>query len=344
MPTQQKTLKAMWTVTSPNREIRMKERVVYLKDLLGSLAKKWPIAVCFVLAGALALNFYAYFKAVRASEEASQDASVKKLAELKAELSETEAEYVEVCATNYEWLSKQYALLSQELPEEEKRDPETVAQLLNVSEAMEKCSAGMTSAQKSYFTALTGKTESGQGSGQNASLIQPKWALIGALLGLVLFVLVFGFLYVADDRIKTEEEVKECFELPVLAAVRLGEIKGNKKQGLTKEEGLVQIKDRLLFSGEGEKPRSLCLVYEGNDQAEQEYAEEIRKSLEKEDLSVSPVQDAGNDPSLNRKASETDGVVILRHLKASKGKNLQKDLDSIRTSGKKVLGAVLLKD
>ena len=323
----------------------MKERVIYLKDLFLTLLKKWPVALCFVILGAVALNCYGALKAKNAAGSASYDA---KLTTLKSVLTEAEAEHAESSASNYRVLNQQYKAVSEELASYRpsavytEAEQELLDRMIKIVSAMEKCTSNMTSAEKAYFTALVEKPEGETASAAKVSWIQPKWAVIGALLGLLGFLAIFGFAYVLSDRIKTEEEIREYFDLPLLATVGLGEAAG--KKTLSEADGLSKISDRLSYAEDGTPLRSVCLAFEGKDEDAKAFSEKLGEKLKESGTGIVEAADLSEDIALNQKIAGVDGVVLIRHLKVSKSETLAKDLNSIRTSGKKVLGTVLLKN
>ena len=319
----------------------MKERVIYLKDLFATLLKKWPVALCFVIAGALALNFYGVYKAGKASGASAS--STETLNSLKSVLTAAEAEHAESSASNYKWLQEQYLVVSKELSdpkwegqEYSEAHQEVIDRMIKINSAIEKCTTGMSSAEKAYYTALIGTdNEEAQTAKSNVRWIQPKWALIGAALGLIGFLAIFGFAYVLSDKIKTEEEIREYFDLPLFATV--GE------KALSEEDGISRVLDRLSAAEDGRPYQSVCLSYEGADGEAKAFAEKLGNELTENGTNVVAEEDLSNDLELNRKIAGVDGVVLIRHLKVSKCEALQKDLNGVRTSGKKVLGTVLLK-
>ena len=318
----------------------MKERVIYLKDLFATLLRKWPVALCFVIAGALALNFYGVYKAGKASGASASSAET--LNSLKSVLTAAEAEHAESSASNYKWLNEQYIAVSRELADpkwegQEYSDAhqEVIDRMVKINSAIEKCTTNMSTAEKSYYTALISTEKEETPEAKNVSWIQPKWALIGAALGLVGFLAIFGFAYVLSDKIKTEEEIREYFDLPLFATV--GE------KALSETDGIAKVRDRLSAAEDGRPYQSVCLSYEGTDGEAKAFAEKLGNELTKNGTNVVAEEDLSNDLELNRKIAGVDGVVLIRHLKVSKCEALQKDLNGIRTSGKKVLGTVLLK-
>ena len=212
-------------------------------DLVHRMAKKWFVLVAFILAFAFLADFYGYHRSITAAEkerkalaeyaesigstvEALPEHVTAELAALRGELTEEEASFVEAIAKLYMYRMWASDKINQELivGEPDGGDLEIVQTLYYANEGVQSAIQVMTSAEKSYYNVLV-KELSGTDMSitekdiSSPGLLQPKWLVIGAVLGLLLGACMIAMVYVLSGKLRVPEDMEVTYHVPVLATV-----------------------------------------------------------------------------------------------------------------------------
>ena len=217
-------------------------------DLFRHILKKWTILLAFVLVFGLAANFYGYRRAASSAEEKQKaleqytalstegpagvlpEQMTGELAELRDELTEEERSFVEATAKLYMYRLWASEKINRELivGEPDGGDLEIVQTLYYANEGVDSAIQVMTSAEKSYYNVLV-KTLSGTDMSMTEKelskpgLLQPKWLVIGVVLGALLGAAVIAFAYLVSGKLRTPSDMESPYGIPVLAVLGSGE-------------------------------------------------------------------------------------------------------------------------
>ena len=213
-------------------------------DLFRHIAKKWTVLLAFVIVFALAANFYGYRKAsgavererealqeyaqsIGTSPEELPDHMTAELAELRSALTEEEAAFVEAAAKLYMYRMWASEKINQELVvgEPDGGDLEIVQTLYYANEGVQSAIQVMTSAEKSYYNVLVKELSGTDMSAvekdiSSPGLIQPKWLVIGCVLGAFIGACVISGAYLLSGKLRTAEDMEMPYGIPVLAELK----------------------------------------------------------------------------------------------------------------------------
>ena len=223
-------------------------------DLFRYIMKKWAVLLAFMLAFSIGANYYGYHRAEaitrreqKALEEYARSIGISseelpeymtaELSELRSALTEEEASFVEAVAKLYMYRMWASDKINSELivGEPDDGDLEIVQTLYYANEGVQSAIQVMTSAEKSYYNVLVkGLT----GTDMRATdkdisvpgIIQPKWLIIGCVLGAFLGSCMIAMAYIMSGKLRSTEDMERPYGVPVLAEVIAGE-----------EEKLVQV-------------------------------------------------------------------------------------------------------
>ncbi len=213
-------------------------------DMFRQLRKKWAVLLMFVLVFAVAADFYGYHRAAlstareqRGLEEYAQSLGTTvdalpehmtaELAELRSELTDEEASFVEAAAKLYMYRMWASDKINAELTvgEPDNGDLEIVQTLYYANEGVQSAIQVMTSAEKSYYNVLV-KNLSGTDMSvtdreiSSPGVVQPKWIVIGCALGALLGICCVALGYMLSGKLRTAEDMEIPYGVPVLAKLK----------------------------------------------------------------------------------------------------------------------------
>ncbi len=321
---------------------------INIYDLIRHLRKKWPIVLIFMLAAALLANLYGWRQATAAADRERQaleeyalqqgveagdlpEHMTAELAELRSELSEQEASFVEAVAKLYMYRMWASDKINAELivGEPDEGDLEIVQTLYYANEGVESGTNVMTSAEKTYYNVLIKELSGADMSAvtQDISapgMIQPKWLLIGCVLGALLGCAAVSVLYMMSGKLRIAGDMENPYGVPVLAIVH-GE-KDMDTDGLTK--GLV----RLL----GDK-RTLA-IYAVDVPEAREAADRIGETLGKNNICVTMTSDDG----FVGKIAEAGAVLFVEQIGKSRYSDIERHVSACRKFSVPAAGCIVV--
>ena len=224
-------------------------------DLFRHVLKKWTILFCFAVLFGVIANAYGYQKRVTAADREKEalevyaeklgvdeddlpDYMTAELTELRGELSDQEAAFVEAVAKLYMYRIWASDKVNAEMivGEPDQGDLELVKTLYYANEGVESAIIAMTSAEKSYYNVLIKElTDTDMAFVEkdisSPGILQPRWLFIGAALGLMTGVFLIAGRYVLSGKLRVAEDLESPYGLPVLASV---EKQGTDLEAVTK--------------------------------------------------------------------------------------------------------------
>ncbi|HAB94641.1 MAG TPA: hypothetical protein DCF49_07760 [Lachnospiraceae bacterium] len=214
---------------------------------------------------------------------------------------------------------------------------------------------------RSYFDVLceeeTETAETAKPAVKKVSL--KKYAAAGALAGLFLAVAVLYLTFVFSDKIRTEEEIRDNYNIPVLqkfcvAPLGRGLAKADpiRNKGLSMlgadraasvEKGAELLKAELLRKIPREQESRIYIAFDSGSEKVRGAADSLAKALSGEKRIV----EAGNplkEDDAYRKLLGADAVIAAETLGESEKKNLKEILQICGRNGIDVLGSIALID
>ena len=210
----------------------MTEITIDLKDLFYHILKKWKLLVLCALIGAVLLDAYGYKKAsASASAELARHARYEEARadlpegyteeryEIRSALTDTEAEFVEAYANVYNAYIAECAY-------GDPAESGNLAAYMQFMSSFKDVKSVMNSSEWAYFNLLTeaetdvAEEQPSSGEAQEASLLQLKWLVIGAILGAAAAACAAALPYLLSRRVRTGKDMECAYGIPTLATVR----------------------------------------------------------------------------------------------------------------------------
>lgn len=314
-----------------------------LSDLFRRILKKWFIVVCFALVFAFLLGAYGYNNALKAS--ASSDEMHRQYAEaapglpayynedlfrLRSNLSDNAAAFAEAYAGIYRNFLEEYQ-------DGEASDKESLTAYMMFLDSYKDVISVMSSTQREYYEMLISSDMSKEGSAaipayepSQPGKIQPKWILIGAVLGALIGCVCIALPYLASGKLRTAKDLELAFGVPVLAAVDKA---GDAEQDII-SSGIAELFKTGKYSSV-----LLCSNAAGADAA---ICSGISEKLEKAGISAAVVHAGAKESDLVRSMSAADSALLLEKVGKSKYAEIRDAVEKCRAYGVQVLGCIVI--
>ena len=303
-------------------------------DMLRHIIKRWPVLLVIAIIAGAAGNIYGYHKASVAAERerirlenyaAALGTTVDKLpdhmtgelADLRGELTEEEATFVEAVAKLYMyrmWASDRINA-EMDVGTPDANDLEIVQTLYYANESVQSATNVMTSAQKSYYNVLV-RELSGTDMGtidkdiSSPGMIQPKWIIIGTVLGLFLGVCYFALAYMMSGKLRLAKDMEEIYGIPVLATVKQ-----------TSAAGLESVSKGVKRLLDNKNLESLAVCFP-EEKTAQQVCQELIVRLEEEGIKASAANSTSS--SFVGDVSDKSAVLFVEQV----GKSRYRDIEA----------------
>ena len=207
----------------------MNEITLDIGRLLKHILKKWKILLCLTIAGALAFGYFGYSKAVAAAEDRAKKHEeyvlaapelpgyyTEELYSVRNGITETEALFAESYAAAYKSFTGE--------TKNSEADHTQEAKMMFLNSYKDVLSV-MSNSQRAYFDLLTRTdTESSftehpvipEFDDRAPSLLQPKWIILGMIVGALLACVGVGLPYIASKKFRSEDDVEIFTGKPIL--------------------------------------------------------------------------------------------------------------------------------
>ena len=315
-----------------------------LSDLFHRILKKWIIVVCFALIFAFLLGAYGYNSALKANESANEmhrqyaEAAPdlpgyynEELFRLRSGLSDNAAAFAEAYAGIYRNFLAEYQ-------DGEASDKESLTAYMMFLDSYKDVISVMSSTQREYYEMLISSDGNAEGSApvppfeaSQPSMIQPKWILIGAVLGMLIACVCVALPYLASGKLRTAKDLELAFGVPVLASVD----KAGKAELDVISSGIADLirngnyASALLFSNAKAPDEAVCTG--------------IAEKLEKAGVSVSTLYTGAGEADLVQNMSAANAAVLLEKIGKSKYTDIRDTIEKCRAYGVQVLGSIVMK-
>lgn len=323
-------------------------------DLFRHILKKWAVMLIFALVFGIIANFYGAHKASSAADQEREaleayaselnttidelpEHMTAELADLRGKLSEEEASFVEAVAKLYMYRMWASDKINEELivGEPDQGDLEIVQTLYYANEGVQSAIQVMTSAEKSYYNVLV-KEQSGIDMSATEKeisvpgMLQPKWLMIGAVLGLFLGAFVVAMAYMLSGKLRTAEDMEIGYGVPVLAVSR-------KKE--TTESGVLAKGIAKLMK---EQELASIAVFACETPAAKKMKEELTKHLEAQNLHVNA--STGAKDCFIGEIADTDTVLFVEQIGKSRYSDIEYRVSACRKFCVKVAGCIAIEE
>lgn len=215
-------------------------------------------------------------------------------------------------------------------------------------------------ALRSYFDLLSAGEEQKDAAAAASSgkkISRKKYALAGGLAGLILALIAVYLSFVFSDRIRSEEELRDNFKLPVLQRFRIGKapsgvdvirnaglsMLGAAKASETTESGAALLSAELERRIPGKEKSRLYIAYDCDTQSVKSAMDALAKQLSGESLTAAAGNPGASDAE-GRELLKCDAVVIAETLNVSGKKMLRNLTEVCKRNGIPILGCVTLFD
>lgn len=237
-----------------------------------------------------------------------------------------------------------------------------VSNLNTIFTAMNNLSKNMTTAQTAYYNALVAQymydgsdddivstaVDTSETSTESTKIsLDTKNCVVGILVGIIIVVLIEVLKYIYTAQIKRAEDMDYTFGVKVFG-VQSPEKKGldrllekafcTRALSYSNEERLSMISAGIAISAEKNDIKDLYITGSVSDDA---LAKKLAESLKDKLESVTFGRSVLVDPESLEKMSKCDAVVLIERTHDSRCDEIKNELDICKTSGVKVLGAVV---
>ena len=212
-----------------------------------------------------------------------------------------------------------------------------ISSLDSLNKSMASVSASLSAAQKSYFAAIL--DERGEHFGvERQQIVEDKLSSAGRYVVLGAFGLVFlavvliALRYIMTPVLKTEDDIRSAFGLPVIGSIKAG-----------KNEDLSLLSYSIEARAKKEESDKICFIgaYEGTD-AETKKSQLLQLMGEK-DLSVTLGGNVLVDKDTVEKVTDSNAVVLFEKIGSSLYDDIAKEIELCKNYGIKILGTVVMK-
>ena len=322
-------------------------------DLFRYLAKRLVVLLTFALIIGFAANCYGYHRIKTAEEKEQQALAVyaeqlgvpkdnlpeyftAELADLRKALTDEEASYAEAIAKLYMYRMWASDKVNQELiiGEPDGKDLEIVQTLYYCNEAVQSAVEVMTSAEKSYYNVLVKQLSGTDMSAtekniSSTGLIQPKWIVIGVVLGFFLGTLLVSMAYSLSRKLRTAHDMETPFGVPVLATV--------KPQSTDSTINAVAKGIHRIFDSDGQQ---MLLISSVDTQKARDICELLLKSFPEEKVSISWVT---NEPcSFIADISDAGAVLFVEQIGKSKYTDIKERISCCSKFSVPTVGCIVI--
>ena len=324
----------------------MNEVTIDLSDLFRKLKRKWKLIVCFALVCALIAGGYGYKRALQA-ENAAQERHDRYAAAasdlpgyfnedlyaLREDLSENAAAFAEAFAGIYRGFLEQYWHASGEV-----NHLENAESYMMFLDAYKDVISVMGGTQREYYEGLiTAVTENGTREhaevtpyeASSPSVIQPKWIVVGLVLGTFLACGCVVLPYLMTKKLRTEKDLEYSFGIPVLGVL-------DGKDGESLKQFASQI--RLLARNRG---ADTVLLWGSGDRLSSDIRNQLKENLQKTGFRGAECYDEVPESERMGKLADAKAVVLVEKTGKSRYEDIHREAELCRMLDVPLLGSIV---
>lgn len=161
-----------------------------------------------------------------------------------------------------------------------------------------------------------------------------KWPVLFAVGLAVVVAGVYFLLYLFDDHIKSFDEIKDRYKLPLL-----GTLKVTDKEYKNVIDKFINDLDKKEYNNLDYIKSSIKLLDNKSIMLCNEY-DELNKEFDRLDSRIDVSGTLNNDTKSLDKLKKADGVILVSKLWESKNSDIQRQIDIVNNAGKKIVGVI----
>ena len=307
-----------------------------LKDLSSIILKKWVLILLgAIICAALGIGY----SLITGSKLPSAYAGPTKITlndlkdDLKGKLTAKEARDVELAYKAYVECEKLY---------DETSGTENEIELLKATQQVIAIKSTFSSDQQMYYTALfegednavslafSKKINDGF-SPDSQNELSVKFIIIAALAGALAVISVITAKYVLNPVLKTEDDLRNAFKLPIISSFRTGD-----------EAALEYVYSSIYACAKKSGVQRICILGSAADSRTSEYRHEVSDMFPEKDLYARASDYILDDPEVLEEIVNSDGVILFEKIGKSKYEDIAKEIERCKNFGVKILGAVVV--
>ncbi|RKM56460.1 hypothetical protein D6853_06645 [Butyrivibrio sp. X503] len=211
------------------------------------------------------------------------------------------------------------------------------AQLKEINNSMMSVTGNLNGNQKSYFTELLNKSdieygieiekEEKQGFEIKSVL---KYGIFGCVAAAFALVIIYSAMYVLSPTVKTEDDLKYAFQIPVIGTVQNFDA-----------DNLNMLSSGICATARTTPSSNVFIVSSYMDENVEAIKIKIIDKVKEKNVKLEKGLSMLTDPETLDKAIASDGIVLLETIRKSRYEDIEKELELCKNYNIKVLGAVL---
>jgi len=311
-----------------------------IKNLAHHVLKFWKLIIIFAVVGALLGGVCQFIS--------GSNACTKVESAPLPELSDTEMSRVNAAVESYQTYQKLQETAKENIISDIDKiksgqvlDKDSAEALSYKTSIFNQATTGMFSGNQAVYNTLNAneKTIYDNMIGKNTvvdnkpTTNNKKLPFIGCALGVFIILAVIVIRYVMSPKLKTEDDLRSAFKLPVLGSI-------TKKN----DDGLAVICSSVMALSSNGKASNILLCTSLSEGAISDYIERIKEFLKEKSVATEIAFNIVSDPASVDKVSKADGLIFFEGIGESFYENIDKEVELAFNLGKNILGAVVVKE
>lgn len=307
-----------------------------LKDLASKIMKKWGLILlgAIICAGlGIGYSLITGSKLSPASAAPTNNTLNDQKEELKRKLTAKEARDVELAYKAFVECEKLYA---------ETSGTENEIELLKATQQVLAIKSIFSSDQQMYYSALFEEEDNAVSpafskkinegfSPDSQNKLSVKFIIIAALAGALAVISVIAAKYVLTPVLKTEDDLRNAFKLPIISSFRTGD-----------EATLEYVYNSICACAKKSDVQKICILGSVVDPSTSEYKHKVSDMFSEKDLSANASDFILDDPKVLEEIVNSDGVMLFEKIGKSKYEDIAKEIERCKNFGVKILGAIVV--
>lgn len=307
-----------------------------LTDLASKIMKKWVLIllgaiICAVLG--IGYSLITGSKLSPASAAPTNNTLNDQKEELKGKLTAKEARDVELAYKAFVECEKLY---------DETSGTENEIELLKATQQVLAIKSNFSSDQQMYYSALFEEEDNAVSpafskkinegfSPDNQNKLSVKFIIIAALAGALAVISVIAAKYVLTPVLKTEDDLRNAFKLPIISSFRTGD-----------DATLEYVYNSICACAKKSDVQKICILGSVVDPSTSEYKRKVSDMFSEKDLSANASDFILDDPKVLEEIVNSDGVMLFEKIGKSKYEDIAKEIERCKNFGVKILGAIVV--
>ena len=307
-----------------------------IKDLLLYVFKRWKILIIATLTGAIIGGGYSIITVNNQDNVNNQES--QRIEELKAKLTLKELSDVDLAYKAHCECEKLY----NEIENDPDLSIENKIELIKATNSLVIMNSSFSADQKAYYSALFNDENETKEEGtfydskissatDESVTISLKKIVIGAFGGAFLLALILSFVYVFTPVLKTGDEIRDAFKLPIISSIR------------SEDNSYAHVYSCLLACIKKEEVGNVCIISASNSEATKKSMTTISDMFINGSASVTTCNSILSDSKVLDTVIESDGVVLFEQIGISRYENIAREIELCDNFGIKIIGVVVIK-